>query len=160
MGIFGGGMALGIPAGLPYLRRRAFQFLSSASPPGGGLDGGPQLWFEFAEDNVLNIYVPKVEMGQGAHTALGQLGAEELEVSWQNVRVHQAGTLIGPVDSFGTGGSSSVSGLYLPLRQLAANYRAMLTEAAEELVGSKMTLNEGMLVSSNAVEMTLAEAAR
>ncbi len=160
MGIFGGGMALGIPAGLPYLRRRAFQFLSSASPPGGGLDGGPQLWFEFAEDNVLNIYVPKVEMGQGAHTALGQLGAEELEVSWQNVRVHQAGTLIGPVDSFGTGGSSSVSGLYLPLRQLAANYRAMLTEAAEELVGSKMTLNEGVLVSSNAVEMTLAEAAR
>ena len=160
MAILGGGVALGIPIGLPYLRRRAFQFLSSASPPGGILDASPKLWFEFAEDNVLNMYVPKVEMGQGAHTALGQLGAEELEVSWQNVRVHQSGTLIGPVDSFGTGGSSSVSGLYLPLRQLAANYRAMLTEAAEEVIGSKLTLTEGVLVSSIGVEMTLADASR
>ena len=85
MGILGGGVALGIPISLPYLRRSAFQFLSSGSPP-AGVEGSPQLWFEFSEDNVLHIYVPKVEMGQGAHTALGQLAAEELELSWQNVR--------------------------------------------------------------------------
>ena len=159
MGILGGGVAFGIPNSLPYVRRSAFQFLSSGSPP-AGVDGSPQLWFEFSEDNVLHIYVPKVEMGQGAHTALGQLAAEELELSWQNVRVHQSGTLIGPVDSFGTGGSSSVSGLYLPLRQLAANYRVMLTEAAEELTGSKLMLIDGVLVSSAGQEVTLADAAR
>ena len=160
MGILSGGLALGIPIGLPYLRRSVFEFLSSGSTP-AGVDGNPQLWFEFSEDNLLHLYVPKVEMGQGVHTALGQIAAEELELPWQNVRVHQAGTLVGPVDSFGTAGSSSVSGLYSPLRQLAANYRVMLTEAAEELTGTRMRLIEGIFVASESTEeVTLAEAAR
>ena len=132
LGTLTGGVAVGLPLGLPYLRRQDFNFLSQGGPPSGNIDGDPQLWFEFTDQNLLNINVTKVEMGQGAHTALGQLAAEELEVPWENVRVFQAGTLLGPIDRFGTGGSSSVSGLFIPLRQLAANYRFMLTKAAEE----------------------------
>ena len=80
LGTLTGGVAVGLPLGLPYLRRQAFRFLSQGGPPSGNIDGEPQLWFEFTDQNLLNINVTKVEMGQGAHTALGQLAAEELEV--------------------------------------------------------------------------------
>ena len=160
LGTLTGGVAVGLPLGLPYLRRQAFQFLSQAGPPSGNIDGEPQLWFEFTDQNLLNINVTKVEMGQGAHTALGQLAAEELEVPWENVRVFQAGTLLGPTDSFGTGGSSSVSGLFIPLRQLAANYRFMLTQAAEEHLNNTVTLNKGVFVDPDGNEITLSAASR
>ena len=160
LGTLTGGVAVGLPLGLPYLRRQAFQFLSQGGPPSGNIDGEPQLWFEFTDQNLLNINVTKVEMGQGAHTALGQLAAEELEVPWENVRVFQAGTLLGPTDSFGTGGSSSVSGLFIPLRQLAANYRFMLTQAAEEHLNNTVTLNKGVFVDPGGNEITLSAASR
>ena len=160
LGTLTGGVAVGLPLGLPYLRRQAFQFLSQGGPPSGNIDGEPQLWFEFTDQNLLNINVTKVEMGQGAHTALGQLAAEELEVPWENVRVFQAGTLLGPTDSFGTGGSSSVSGLFIPLRQLAANYRFMLTQAAEEHLNNTVTLNKGVFVDQGGNEITLSAASR
>lgn len=158
--VLGGGVVVGLPLSLPYLRRRAFQFLSHGGTPGGTIEGDPLLWFELSEGNILNIYVTKVEMGQGAHTALGQIAAEELEMLWSNVRVHQAGTLLGPVDSFGTGGSSSISGLYLPLRQLAANYRVMLSQAAQQVMGSKINLSDGVFRDSSGAEMTLYAASR
>jgi isoquinoline 1-oxidoreductase beta subunit len=160
LGTLTGGVAVGLPLGLPYLRRQAFQFLSQGGPPSGNIDGEFQLWFEFTDQNLLNINVAKVEMGQGAHTALGQLAAEELEVPWENVRVFQAGTLLGPTDSFGTGGSSSVSGLFIPLRQLAANYRFMLTQAAEEHLNNTVTLNKGVFVDPGGNEITLSAASR
>ena len=160
LGTLTGGVAVGLPLGLPYLRRQAFNFLSQGGPPSGNIDGDPQLWFEFTDQNLLNINVTKVEMGQGAHTALGQLAAEELEVPWENVRVFQAGTLLGPIDSFGTGGSSSVSGLFIPLRQLAANYRFMLTKAAEEHLNNTVTLNKGVFVDPNGNEITLSAVSR
>ena len=160
LGTLTGGVTVGLPLGLPYLRRQAFQFLSQGGPPSGNIDGEPQLWFEFTDQNLLNINVAKVEMGQGAHTALGQLAAEELEVPWENVRVFQAGTLLGPTDSFGTGGSSSVSGLFIPLRQLAANYRFMLTQAAEEHLNNTVTLNKGVFVDQGGNEITLSAASR
>ena len=160
LGTLTGGVAVGLPLGLPYLRRQAFQFLSQGGPPSGNIDREPQLWFEFTDQNLLNINVTKVEMGQGAHTALGQLAAEELEVPWENVRVFQAGTLLGPTDSFGTGGSSSVSGLFIPLRQLAANYRFMLTQAAEEHLNNTVTLNKGVFVDQGGNEITLSAASR
>jgi len=160
LGTLTGGVAVGLTLGLPYLRRQAFQFLSQVGPPSGNIDGEPQLWFEFTDQNLLNINVTKVEMGQGAHTALGQLAAEELEVPWENVRVFQAGTLLGPTDSFGTGGSSTVSGLFIPLRQLAANYRFMLTQAAEEHLNNTVTLNKGVFVDPGGNEITLSAASR
>ena len=114
--VLSGSVAAGVQFGLPYLRRRAFDLLSEGGPPGGGVGENPTLWLELTQDNQLYLHVPKVEMGQGIHTALGQIAAEELEIPWQNVRVLLASTLIGPSDNFCIGGSASVSGLYLPLR--------------------------------------------
>ena len=157
--VLSGSVAAGVQFGLPYLRRRAFDFLSEGGPPGGGVGENPTLWLELTQDNHLHLHVPKVEMGQGVHTALGQIAAEELEIPWENVQVLQASTLIGPSDNFGTGGSASVSGLYLPLRQLAANYRLMLTTAASETLGDSVILSEGIFRAANGSTMTLGSAA-
>ena len=93
------------------------------------------------------------------HTALGQIAAEELEIPWQNVQVLQASTLIGPSDNFGTAGSTSGSGLYHPLRQLAANYRLMLTTAARETLGDSVILSEGIFRTTSGSTMTLGSVA-
>ena len=64
-------------------------------------------------------------MGQGIHTALAQIGAEELGLAVADLEVVQASTHTGPNDSFGTAGSSSVSGVYDALRQAAATLRQL-----------------------------------
>ena len=51
-------------------------------------------WLKIGADNRITIAVPRVEMGQGVHTALPMLVAEELEIGWSAVNIVQA-----PIDS-------------------------------------------------------------
>ena len=130
LGVAGAGVALGWRFGLPEVRLRAAKALDNAAPP-GSIDAPPTVWLELSPDNRVTLNMPKVEMGQGVHTALAQLAAEELDVPWDNLRVVSASTTLGLEDSFGTGGSSTVSSLYHPLREAAASLREMLkTQAA------------------------------
>jgi len=132
-GLAGAGLALGVAAGLPPLRLRLAQRLEQGGGF-GGLEAPPTAWFEITPDNLVRIFIPKIEMGQGVHTALAQIAAEELEADWEQVRVHQATTAQGPYDTGGTSGSTSVASLYTPLRQAAATMREMLrAEAARQL---------------------------
>ena len=82
----------------------------------------------------MTLYVPKVEMGQGVHTALKQIAVEELGIPWESLTVLQGTTSLGPQDSSGTQGSTSVSSSFTPLREAAATLREMLqAEAAVQL---------------------------
>lgn len=93
------------------------------------------IWFEIKPDNQIILRSPKVEMGQGIFTALAQIAAEELEVDWEKITVVHANTAQGPIDFVSTGGSLSITGLYEPLRALAATMREMLKVNAAELMG-------------------------
>lgn len=134
LGATGTGLALGVALGRkPFYRFMAGNLATGEGAP-GGLDANPTAWFEITPDNTINVMIPKVEMGQGAHTAIGQIAAEELDVEWQMVNVVQAGNKNGPADSFGTGGSTSVPSAYEPARTAAATMRMMLlTEAANKM---------------------------
>jgi isoquinoline 1-oxidoreductase beta subunit len=75
-------------------------------------------------------------MGQGTHTALGMIIADELEADWKQVRIQQ-----GPAsDAFKnpavgdqiTVASASLRGFYEPLRKAGAAGRAMLVRAAAQ----------------------------
>jgi isoquinoline 1-oxidoreductase subunit beta len=132
-GALAGTVALGVTFGLPVARRRISGLLEDASAPGSA-SNKPDAWFEIQPDSRIRLYLTKVEMGQGVHTALTQLAAEDLDLRVSDFDVMQATTDRPDLDSFGTGGSNSVSSLYQPIRQAAATMREMLkAEAAKQL---------------------------
>ena len=121
---------LGVWFGLPAARRRiAVTMAGSFSIPERPLN--TLSWIEVLPDNRIRLYVPKAERGQGTHTGLAQIAAEELEVPLDRLEVVHASTRQAENKSRGTSGSTSISSLYGPMRQAAATMREMLrTEAS------------------------------
>lgn len=47
-------------------------------------------WIKLLPDNSVTVIVPHVEMGQGAHTALAMMLAEDLDADWSTVSIEEA----------------------------------------------------------------------
>lgn len=108
----------------------------------------PHLWFEIKANNEIILHCPKVEMGQGAFTGLAQIAADELDVRVDQMQVVHATTDTDNIDEFSTGGSTSISSLWQPLRELAATMREMIkNEAAKQhnLPIKNLSTSEGMI---------------
>ncbi|HKR37894.1 MAG TPA: molybdopterin cofactor-binding domain-containing protein [Steroidobacteraceae bacterium] len=92
-------------------------------------------WIRIDPDGALCLLLNATEMGQGAKSGLAQILAEELEVDWSDVRVDFA-----PIDTehygmwetYQTGGSGSVRGMFDRLRKAGATARTMLLQAAAQ----------------------------
>ena len=104
----------------------------------------PTIWFEITKENMIILHSPKVEMGQGTFTGLAQMAADELEVSMERLQVVHASSASGNIDLFSTGGSTSIVGLWQPLRELAATMREMLKMEGAKQLGT--SLNEVSVV--------------
>lgn len=117
------------------LRVSKFAFPGGAPALQGKLPGSPFVWCEIGEDNRVHFYPPRAELGQGSHTLLAQLLAEELEVDPGVVVIHPPDTSRGfDARSMTVAGSASVYNLQQPLREAAAAVREMLrAEAAPRL---------------------------
>ena len=155
-----GVLALGTYVLRNPIRRQVASFIDTADAPFVGNTDTPVVWFEITKDNNVILYSPKVEMGQGTFTGLAQMAADELEVSMAQMRVVHADSASGNVDSFATGGSTSISSLWMPLRELAATMREMIkTEAAKKLKVSvfELLVTEG-IISGSQKQLTYAEA--
>ena len=129
-------IAVGVKFGLPRARLEVARFIdeSNGATGPGELPLSPDAWFEISADDTIRFFVPKIEMGQGVHTSLTQIAADELEVSWEQIEAVQADTNRPVQDSAGTGNSNSVSSMYLPIREAAATLREMMkAEAAVQL---------------------------
>ena len=134
LGAVGAGLALGVAYGVPYARLQLAGTLDGSDGPPATVTEDPWAWFEVLPDSRIRLYLMKVEMGQGIHTALPQIAAEELGIAWEDLEVVQASTAREMGNALNTSGSNSVSSLYLPLRQAAATLGEMLRlEAAEQL---------------------------
>jgi isoquinoline 1-oxidoreductase subunit beta len=83
-----GGGAFGIYAADRSARSRAKTLTET------GKDHNFLSWMKIAEDDTVTVYSPHIDFGQGSHTALGQMLAEELDADWSKVKVEQA-----PADS-------------------------------------------------------------
>ena len=98
----------------------------------------PNVWFEITPDNKITMTIGQSEMGQGTHTALSMIIADELEADWKQVRAKQgpaAKEYINPHPTLQlqiTVQSSSVRMFYGPLRKAAAAGRVMLIKAAAQ----------------------------
>ena len=104
----------GVLLGSGYIGRHAIRRYAAGAaerrrPSYAGDTKSPTLWFEVTADNVVTLYSPKVEMGQGVFTGLAQIAADELEVDIAQLRVAHAPTASGNVDPGGTGGSTSAN---------------------------------------------------
>ena len=93
-----------------------------------------QAWVHIDKNGDVTLIVPKSEMGQAVYTSLAMILADELEVDWKKVSVEHAETKP-DIYELGTGGSGSVFGSYLPLRQAGAAAREMLITAAAQSWG-------------------------
>ena len=92
-------------------------------------------WLLIGSDNSVVIRVARAEMGQGAHTGLAMLVAEELECDWTKVSTE----FVSPEENMrrdriwgdmSTGASRSIATSQLYLRQAGATAREMLIAAA------------------------------
>jgi isoquinoline 1-oxidoreductase beta subunit len=63
--------------------RRGSRTLFNVKSGEAGLNG----WVKIARDDSVIVAVPRAEMGQGIHTALAMLVAEEMDARWEQVRV-------------------------------------------------------------------------
>jgi len=95
----------------------------------------PNAFVRVAPDNTVTIISKHCEAGQGIHTGLATILAEELDADWAQIRVEPA-----PADRAlyknlqfgdqGTGGSNSIPNSWEQYRRAGATARAMLMSAA------------------------------
>ena len=90
-------------------------------------------YIHIGSDGSITLSFGGAEMGQGSMSGLAQILAEELMADWNQITVNQS--LVDPVVSYFTGGSSAVSGRYLRLRNAGAAARELLIAAAMEFQG-------------------------
>lgn len=91
----------------------------------------PEWWIELHADGRILMLTGRVEMGQGAHTGLRTLLAEELDVDPVRIGIVQA-----PTDprfgTLNTGGSFTVAGWHERMRSAGATARHLLLQAAAQ----------------------------
>lgn len=149
-------VAIGVTAGLPKLHEMMGENFDKGSSSFGSITNAPSTWFEISADNQIRFFVPKIEMGQGVHTSLAQIAADELEVSMDQMIVIQASTARGFGSGQVTGNSDSVSGSYMAIREAAAALRELMKQEAATQLGvaiSALSVADGVVwetaVSSN-----------
>ena len=79
-----GGLAIGYRVWTNSFEAQAAALVTG---DGGSLLGG---WVKIAPDDTVTVYVPHIDMGQGTHTALAMMLAEELDADWSRVRTERA----------------------------------------------------------------------
>ncbi len=109
--------------------------LAAAAEAAGGLFR-PNAFVQVDGEGLVTIFVSQAEMGQGVLTSLPMILADEMDLDLDRVRIEKVGA-----DAafnhpyFGsqvTGGSTSVRGLFEPLRRAGAEARHLLIEAAAQ----------------------------
>jgi isoquinoline 1-oxidoreductase beta subunit len=120
----GGGLALGFDFG-------------AAQAQAQGAPAEVNAWVMIRPDDTCVIRIARHEMGQGTHTGLAQLVAEELQCDWNKIAIEQV-TAHGNLArkrvwrDMSTGGSRGIRGSQDYVRQGGAAARMMLLQAAAD----------------------------
>ena len=88
-------------------------------------------WIRINADGTVTLFTGKVELGQGLKAAIARIGAEELDVALDRVRVQTADTAHDLNELF-TVGSGSMEESGAAMRQAAAEARRHLVELAAQ----------------------------
>jgi isoquinoline 1-oxidoreductase len=126
--LLGGGIVVFYTAGDPWEILEAQQ-----RRPGRDYPTDFNAYLRIGEDGRVTCFAGKAELGQGVSTSLAQIAAQELDVSLDSVDMVMGDTALCPWD-MGTFGSRSIKYFGPPLRQAAAEARAVLLELAAERI--------------------------
>ncbi|MBJ7312801.1 xanthine dehydrogenase family protein molybdopterin-binding subunit [Rugamonas sp. CCM 8940] len=141
--VLGGGLVLGfvIPGANKFANAQAAKTVFQ-----------PNAFLHIAADNSITVQVNRLEFGQGVHTALPMLIAEELDADWAQMRGALAPAGEQYKDpAFGiqmTGGSGTINHSFTQYREIGAKARAMLVAAAAEqwqVAPGQVTVAKGVL---------------
>ena len=137
--------------------------VSNGMQPAAGAPLGAYLKID--TNNVVTVIIGSTEMGQGIMSGMAQLAAAELMLDWTKVEAEHSVTTASNVAAMGnplfgaqvTGGSTSMRGWYLPMRQAAAQARYLLLQAAGQLFGGTWALASGGRVVQSGVYHNFSE---
>jgi nicotinate dehydrogenase subunit B len=113
----------------------------------GGADPAFETFIKIAADGTITAFNGHVDLGTGIRTALGQIVAEELDVSFARVIVVLGDTSRVP-NQGATIASETIQITAVPLRKAAAQARQfLLARAAErlELAASELRIEDGLI---------------
>src|SRR5262245_49429423 len=161
--IMAGAALTGLAVGFGYLSTIDVEGLRP-TPPKGDQPVGLNAWIAILKDGRIRLAAPHTELGQGIHTGLAMLVAEELEIPLERIMVEHpvkplpvyanfamalekrpeemtgafdwvGRRLIGAIELIATGGSTSTVRNYVPLRQAGAVARNLLQRAGAAELG-------------------------
>jgi nicotinate dehydrogenase subunit B len=121
--------------------------LSVVRPAGSGAAGGFETFIRITSDGSVTAFNGHVDLGTGIRTALGQIVAEELDVSFARVVVVLGDTSLVP-NQGATIASETIQITAVPLRNAAAQARHFLVaRAAQRLALSieDLTIEDGLI---------------
>src|SRR6266403_4235870 len=141
-----------------------FRHTEVAAACAAGAASGPLAmpFLRIAPDNTVTVLCKHLEAGQGVWTGLPAIVAEELDASWEQMRVESApaqvplyGNLaLDPKGSIQlTGGSTSVANSWKQLREAGATARAMLVATAARqwnVAAGEITVSDGVVAHAGA----------
>jgi nicotinate dehydrogenase subunit B len=126
-----------------------------------GYPDDPNAYLRIDEHGKVTIFSGKIEMGQGVHTSLAQMAAEELGVPLDSITMVMGDTDLCPWDA-GTWGSLSTRNFGPAVRAAAAEARTVLTKLASEKLGvprEQLTVENGV-VSNGSKKVSYGELAK
>jgi isoquinoline 1-oxidoreductase beta subunit len=120
-------------------------------------------FLRIAPDNTVTVISKHLEAGQGVWTGLAAIVAEELDASWDQMRVESAPAKVPLYRNLAfvplgasvqlTGGSTAVANSWQQLREAGATARAMLVAAAARQWGvpaSQINVSQGVVSHTGA----------
>ena len=160
----GAGLTLGTVLPAPFAQ-------GAAAKSTAGSNFQPTPFVRVDPDNTVTVICKHVEAGQGVWTGLPAVVAEELDASWDQMRVESAPASVptygnlafGPDGRVqGTGGSTSLANSWDQLRHAGATARAMLVQAAAvrwKVSASEVTVSDGVVSHSSGRKAAFGELA-
>ena len=124
-----------------------FKLLELQAQQGRSLPTEFNAFLQIAEDGSVNCYTGKIEMGQGAVTSLAQIMADELEVSFESVKMVMGDTDLCPWDG-GTNGSQTTRSFSPHMRVAAAEAKAILLQLGSDYLQapvSQLEVKDGII---------------
>ena len=113
----------------------------------------PDAFLEIARNDAVTVWVGQTNLGQGTHTGIPMIIADELDAAWENVGVKMALAAEPFKDPYwhmqATGGSTSIRHRWDLLRKAGAAARQMLIETAADkwnVSAKQCTAGEGKVV--------------